>query len=303
MRERARDTGPAYDYMLVVGPGRSGSDFLYENLKGHPDLVFPEIKEGYYYKSPEKLAKLLDEMNLVGQKTLVDISNLAYNDDGLASGVESLKSQGYKVLLVVLLRDHRDRAISMMRFRKSRGEFSALFGSGRLEARVVRDQLRPERLEDIYDLEVDVLVVYFDVLIKNAESAFGALHAICKVANVEYVESGFLNESVKARFLLLSVVGKIVSRGLRKLGFRRTLQRLKDTDLVKRVFFVPLSDGEYDFKLSDENIGLLSKSYSECCSKVERCSNRISDGVYFRGAADATSGESSNRGDVLEFDG
>ncbi len=39
------------DYLLAVGPGRSGSEFLYENLKSKPGFVFPEIKEGCYCRS------------------------------------------------------------------------------------------------------------------------------------------------------------------------------------------------------------------------------------------------------------
>ena len=43
---------PAYDYLLIAGPGRSGSTFLYQILNGHAMFVAPVIKEGYLYRSP-----------------------------------------------------------------------------------------------------------------------------------------------------------------------------------------------------------------------------------------------------------
>ena len=38
---------PVYDYVLAVGPHRSGTTFLYRALAAHPGFRAPEIKEAY----------------------------------------------------------------------------------------------------------------------------------------------------------------------------------------------------------------------------------------------------------------
>ena len=148
----------AYDYLLVVGPGRSGSELLYERLKAHPAFAFPEIKEGYYYRSPRawRRARRALGAGSGGPRILADIANLAYRDGALAGGVEALRGGGCRILIAVLLRDHVDRAMSMARFRRSRGELAALLGAARLEAAVVRDRLTPDRLLGVYRLDADV---------------------------------------------------------------------------------------------------------------------------------------------------
>ena len=169
-----------YDYLLVVGPGRSGSEFLYRLLRGHPSFAFPEIKERYYYRSPRAFRRARKRLDGRGRgQLLCDVANLAYADAKLSRGVEALREAGFSILLVVLLRDHRDRAISMMQFRRSRAELSALLGARRLEAAVVRDRLNSERLADVFRTNADVLTLSFslspeygavmDVLLPSAE--------------------------------------------------------------------------------------------------------------------------------------
>ena len=109
-----------YDYLLVVGPGRSGSDFLYRILRAHPDYAFPKIKEGAYYRSVRAYMRARAKVRPAG-KLLCDIANDAYHDPKLSSGVQALQRQGVSILMMILLRNHRDRALSAMRFRKSRG--------------------------------------------------------------------------------------------------------------------------------------------------------------------------------------
>ena len=56
----------------------------------------------------------------------MDIANLGYCDASRVTGVRALREDGLRILLVMLLRRHVDWAPSMMTFRWSRGEYSAL---------------------------------------------------------------------------------------------------------------------------------------------------------------------------------
>ena len=269
-----------YDYLLVVGPGRSGSEFLYRALRDHPSFVFPEIKERSYYRSPKALARARRRLD-TGQ-LLCDIANGAYADPQLPDRVEALSGEGFRVLLVALLRDHRERAVSMMQFRRSRGEHSALFGAKRLERAVVRDRLTAERLAAILRPGVDVLTLSFPALTRETGAVLDVLASLCGVAGFDRVPRQAVNESVHPRRLMLSAVGHWGALVLRHLGFRRLLQRVKEHGLVTRVFFTPPPPGAARPRLSEEAVNALAASAIECRSIVERSSEQLSEGVYLR---------------------
>ncbi len=269
-----------YDYLLSVGPGRSGSTFIYQKLKTHPGIEFPGIKEGYLYRSLrrfEQVRKRLDKRLI-----LADISNLAYQDPLLGYGIRMIKNSGYKVLLILFIREHFDRAVSMVRFKKSRGEFSALMGMNYLEGQVMKDQLMPGHLLNIFQMDVDVLIVYFPVLTQKTEVFLDHLSNLCGISQFNNIEKERVNESVCARSVLLSAFGKVVAIALRKLGCVRFLQTLKDSNLMKRLFFIKLRGN--DFSLSEKNRRLLSALYFNCCSIVDDFSHRVGEQIYFRKA-------------------
>ena len=268
-----------YDYVLVVGPGRSGSEFLYENLRRHPRIGFPEIKEGYYYRSPRAYKRARGRLGK--GVMLADIANLAYKDGGLPDGVRALQGAGERVLLVVLLRDHRERAASMMRFRRSRGERTALLGARRLEAAVVADRLTAADLARIYAIDADALTLRFDALTGDPAGALAALYSQCGIEQGSAPVVGAVNESERARFVPLAAVGKAGALLLRRLGRRRFLQRVKDSAAVRRLFFAP---GASDARLSAEAEATLAAAYAECGAAVEAGGERVGEGVYLRRA-------------------
>ncbi len=272
-----------YDYLLVVGPGRSGSTFLYENLKRHPAFDCREIKDGYNYRTPRRFEKIRQKMGK--EMILTDLSNLAYCDPLLVRGVRALRNNGYRILIVALLREHCARAVSMIRFRKSRGEFSALFGARHLEEAVVRDRLTPAHLSDIFQLDVDVLTVYFNALTQNPTAFLNSLSNICGASVFDRVALQKVNESVRARNLLFSACGKLIARTLRGARCRRLLQRLKNSDFVNQLFFTARREEQDGPRLSAKNTALLQASFRACCAVVDDASEQIGAGIYFRKAS------------------
>ena len=277
------DSPLKYDYLLVAGPGRSGSDLLYERLRSHADFAFTEIKEGYYYRSPARFEKALRRANRNGKRILADVANLGYQDPALGPGVRRLAGAGRRVLLVVLLRAHRDRAVSMMRFRKSRGEFSALFGARRLERAVARDRLTPEALHEIYGLGADVLTLHFSALTENTLGSLSALADLCGAAPFPESAPAVVNESVRARNAPLAAGGKAVAVALRRLGLRRLLQRAKDSRSVRRFFFAPATGERGVPRLSEETARSLDESFAACRAVAEGASEPLGEGLFFRG--------------------
>lgn len=267
---------PNYDYALIVGPGRSGTELLYVNMSRHPSLRFPETKEGGYYRRPSQIPPASDDGGV-----LADISNLAYSDAALADGVSEMRRMGRRVLVVVILREHRDRAVSMIRFRKSRGEFSAWFGDARLERSVIRDRLTSADLAAIYDLGVDALTIQFESLVANPERALNAIADLCGIPPFADVERGLVNESLRPRFFPLSAAAKLAALAMRRMGMRRPLQRIKDSEIPRKALFVPITESEKrKTTLEESNARLLEKSYKECMEVVERRSQRVAEGVF-----------------------
>ena len=283
-----------YDYLLVVGPGRSGSEFLYRLLRGHPSFVFPEIKERYYYRSPSAFRRARKRLDGQGRGHLLcDVANLAYADAKLSCSVEALREEGFRILLVVLLRDHQDRAISMMQFRRSRAELSALLGARRLEAAVVRDRLTSERLADVFRINVDILTLHFSAIIKDAGTVMAVLPPLCGVPKFDHTPQQAVNQAVAPRSLWLSAFGHLCGVALRLLGFRRLLARIKESKVVNKVFFVPLTDDAERHRLSDESLKMLDASAAACRWIVKSSSRQVREGIYLRKAGqrdDAASG-------------
>lgn len=273
-----------YDYLLVVGPGRSGSDFLYGVLRRHPDYAFPEIKEAAYYRSERAYRRARGKVPSRG-KLLCDISNNAYLDPRLLPGVRALRRRGVSILLVVLLRNHRDRALSSIRFRKSRGRPSTLLGARHLERAVVRDRLTRSLLEDVFALDVDILAVDFATLVEDTHRVLATLASLCGTEPFGAVATEPANVSTRARFVWLSTIGWLCAVTLRRLGLTRQLQRLKDSPSIGRVFFTALAPGRDEIRLSEGAERTLDDTHRECWSVVTRQSDKESEGIYLRRAS------------------
>ena len=274
---------PSYEYLLGVGPGRSGSTFLHAVLTSHGAFEAPEIKEALYYRSSRRFEKALRRVRgAVPSAILVDVANHAYRDPSLAAGIETLEARGHRALLVVLFREHRARAASMMRFRKSRGELSALFGEKVLERTVVRDSLAPGDLSRLYGLPVDVLTVEFSALVEHTERVLKVVADLCGTAEFGPVPRCPVNESVRARSILLSAIGKLAALALRKAGFRRTLHRTKEHPRVRSVFFVPFAGSPGEVRFSDWAESLLQGRYEACRRVIGDSSTCLEEGIWLK---------------------
>lgn len=286
----------AYDYLLVVGPGRSGSEFLFRNLLAHPAMVSPELKEGYYYRSPAAFHRARAAAGGPGT-VLLDVANLGYRDPALVPGLGRIREEGVRILVVALLRHHGVRAESMMRFRRSRGEVSALLGPRALEEAVLRDRLTPERLRELYELPADLMVIAFPALVNRTGEVLAALVGQCGLEPSGLHSGARLNEAVDARAVWFSALGKGIALALRYLGFKKTLQRLKDHPRVGNLFFVPHRE-EGAARLSESGRETLERSYRECVEIVEGRSAVVAEGVFLRPASSCGSSGAGSGGAV-----
>ena len=274
----------AYDYLLVAGPGRSGSTFLLRILAGHGGFQTLNVRDGYYYRSSRRFERALRRARAGAPcAILVDVAN-AWRDPALAAGIETLAARGRRILVVVLLRDPCARAASSMRFRQSRGELPALLGAKALERAVIRDSLTPDRLARIHDLPADVLTVGFPTLTGETDRFLDVLAALCGTSRFEAASRRPVNESVDARNLLLSAAGKAAAVALRQAGFPALLERLKAAPAAQRLFFKPRAAGGNRARLGVRAERALAGRLEACLAVVEEAAKRIGDGVWLKRA-------------------
>ena len=240
-----------YDYLLAVGPGRSGTTYLYRLLRDHYAVAFPEIKEAGYYRSPDRYRRA--RRRLPPGTLLGDVDNGAYLDPGLPEAVVRLRGQGQRVLLAVVLRDQVERAECMMRFATSRGRQLRRGGAGALER--------------------DVVALDFQRLIREPEALLNGLAGWCGIpAWPEALPRGGVNAGVAARWAPAAALGAALAGGMRRLGLLTALQGLKDSRRVQDLFFRALPAGGGDCAagtLAPEHVALLRESDRECRDWVE----------------------------------
>ncbi len=276
---------PAYDYVLAVGPGRSGTTFLYRHLNAHPAFTAPEIKEAHYYRSARRLARALRIARGSGAM-LLDVADTAWSDPRLAR-VSALVRSGLRVLVVVLLRGHRDRARSVMAYRRSRVLLALpalLAGPGGLERAAVRDSLTPEALERIFALGADVLVVGFEEMAAEPGRVLDAVARLCGVRPFGPIDAAAVNRAEAARSVPLAAAAKLAAPALRAAGARRLLQALKDDPRLVRLVFRPARAEERPV-LSEAAAACLDRREAACRAAVAAACEPLGGGLRLaRGA-------------------
>ena len=275
---------PHHDCLLVVGPGRSGSTWLSRALNAHPAFRAQAVKEGHCYRSVRRFERALGKS---AGRILLDAPNLAWRDPGLEN-LAALGERGHRILVVVLLRRHADRAASVIAFRRSR-VLPALFpGPGGLEGAAVRDSLAPADLERIHALGVDVLTVSFEALSRTPGTVLGAIADVAGISPFTVPPPAAANPSVRARSPILAATGKLAAVVLRAAGLHRLLQRLKDSPAVMDFFFVP-DRWAGRVRLGAGAEACLERRYRDCLAAVESTGEPLAEGVWLRRAGAAVS--------------
>ena len=293
-RNAGGGAGPAaYDYLLVVGPGRSGSTYLHRLLKAHPSFAAPRIKEGHYYRSTRRFDRALRGPRGSGA-ILFDIANTAWADPRLAS-VADLCCRGHRILLVVLLRRHRERAVSVMTYKRSRVLPAVFAGPGGLERAALDESLSAEALARIFTLGADVLTVGFDTLVGNPGAVLAALSRLCATPPFAPPGTKPVNASVSARHPLLGATARLAAKVLRTAGAHRLLQALKDDTRIVRLFFRPVRPEER-VDLSAGAAAEFDRRFEACLAALEAACEPLGEGLWFMPDGNARRGPQVVRG-------
>ena len=284
--------GRRVDYLLIAGPGRSGSTYLFEGLAARGDFVAPAIKEGAYYRSPGRLRRAVGR--LPAGAVLLDGANAAWRDPRLA-GLAGAGGAGCRVLLVLLVRGHVDWARSMKAFRASRGDWLGWLGEAALERGVVRDSPGPADAARLLGLGVDVLCVEFSALVRDPAAVLDRIAGLCGRPPAGLAPPpAAVNPAVAARSRAVAGLGKGVAVALRALGWRGLLRRLKASGRLRRAFFRPLDGPPPPLRPASERA--LARRESACRAALEAATVEVAEGLRLKANAPAPGRASGRRG-------
>ena len=280
---RSLARGRRVDYLLIAGPGRSGSTFLFEGLAGRGDFVAPAIKEGAYYRAGGRLRRAV--ARLPAGAVLLDGANAAWRDPRLAA-VTGLVGRDCRVLLVLLVRGHVDWARSMKALRASRGDWLGWRGEAALERGVVGNSLSPADVTRLLGLGVDVLCVEFAALVRDPATVLDRIAGLCgRPPGGLSPPDTAVNPSVAARSRAVAAAGKCVAVALRALGWRRLLRRMKASVGLRRVFFRPLDGPPAPLRAASERE--LLRREAACRAALEAATAELAEGLRLKADSQA----------------
>ena len=134
-----------------------------------------------------------------------------------------------------------------------------------LERCVVRDRLKAGHISSIYETGADVMAIDFRLLVGQTDTVLELLAVRCGIApfgtSAAHVRT---NSSVSARWMPLSALGKLAAVTLRRVGARRTLQGLKESPDIQRLFFKDDSVRPTRPKISPAHARVLRAENTEC---------------------------------------
>ena len=205
---------------------------------------------------------------------LLDVADTAWSDPRL-DRVAALCAGGARILLVVLLRRHRDWARSVLAYRRSRvlpALPAVLAGRGGPERAVVRDALTAAALERIFALGANVLAA-------EPGRVLDALARLCRTGPFGRIDAAPVNRAERARFAPLAAAAKGAAWALRAAGARRTLQALKDDPRVVGIVFRRAGADELP-ALSGEAAARLDRCEAACRAAVAAAGEPLGDGLW-----------------------
>lgn len=273
---------------IVVGPGRSGTSWLFKLLKEHNDILMPKIKEteyfnnnfhkgnGWYhshYNTSQRSKKIIGE-----------ISNMYYCD---FKALNRIKEYNPSVKIIFNYRHPLELLYSFIMFGKRRGlaipseeylhtfPYGMLMGSGYTQ-RLKRGCLSPgdvlsiidavklsKYLESVFNIfkTENVYVLNYENLLHDPK---GLASEIFYFLDVKNIETPNLYKKINAvavpRQKLIASFASSFAYFLRRFGFNRLLTYFHNSNLVKKILFKKEVETNLQFskylqnELANENI-------------------------------------------------
>lgn len=229
---------------IFIGPGRSGTTFLYHYLNRHPDVTMPRnVKEinyfndNYYKKDFDWYLNFFRHAN--SQNAIGEIANMYIYDADVA---QRIKEKLPDVKVITVLRNPYERVVSAYQYRMSVGEIPSMSFTEALSyypdliyqscyATLLVNYLKSFDSSQIF-------ILFYDDL-KQEPKMF--LEKVCDILSVEYADielPRYLNNRRSAARSAVTAKGiRLFSDFLRNYHLYKIHSLLKNNRILRRVIF------------------------------------------------------------------
>ena len=231
---------PGLPTFIGIGPGKSGSSWLYQLLQSHPSVCMSTAKEtvffdDQYYRGIDWYGKFFDRCD---HPVVGEVSNTYIFSSDAAQRIAAFKPD---MKLITILRDPIDRAYSqylfLLRNGQARGSFREVANTHPGILKRGRYDIYLGRYLESFDLS-QIHVASFDDLKRNPERVSERI--LCFLG-LDASEAAF---DVRERVLPASkarnrTVARLVKRSaglVRKLGYPELVTRVKSSPVVKMLY-------------------------------------------------------------------
>jgi len=233
-------------FLIGIGPGKSGSTWLYTFLRASTEISCSKIKETGYFSSVQNVEEseylnvfFPDEKN---KNIFCEVSNTYIFDPAASSQFAKIES---KIDLITILRDPVERAISHVHQLIRNGEkFDSFESALYRRPDILARGLYASYLNNYTDLPAHVTlnVFCFNELVKNEEKF---KQRLCKTLSLnpsafEDVESRQFSRSAPRSRLIAAMVKKMAVL-FRHVGLTSVIQRVKDSP-IPHLLYAPSTD-------------------------------------------------------------
>lgn len=253
---------------IVIGPGRTGSSWMYEMLLQHPEVCMAQNSKEtlffnrYYEKGIDWYLSFFKDCT--AYRAVGEISTTYFHHEGVP---ERIAEHCPNVQLIACLREPFERLVSAYYYRKRAGEtVLPLEEALEKEPDLLEESLYDRQLERFLDHfpRERVKVLFYEDLKRDPEAFLTELFQVIGV-DTEFVPEGSEKKVNRRSEERIPGLGRLLGAGsafLRTIGAYRILDRIKRSSTVKSLFLKE-KEGEAIPELSTETLKKLEKRFEE----------------------------------------
>lgn len=261
---------------IYIGPDKSGSTWLFELLRSHPECYAPPCKDLYYFdkyynRGDAWYSKHFQETNA---KVRFDISH-----DYLFSTIAAQRIQDdlKNVQLVTFLRNPVERSISQYQYMRKMGLVPDSFMEAiKTNPEIITNSLYAQHLKNYHYFQNNdsLNIFFFDELQQNPEAFAERLSKTLGIKN-------FSNDNIKnkvrqaseSRNILITKTLKKLALWMRAAGLENILGKLKSSRLIESLLFRNPTE-KTDICTPEEKSELYQKYFAEDVAELEKITGK-----------------------------